>query len=114
VLTGSVSLKCYLVQDCNIARYAFPKKKNEGRMSILDVITEQRRADVAAARLVVSEQQLRDQIRATEAALGPALDVLDRLNAPVVSDVRKRRSIKMMVSNVLDADMAFACMYFIY
>ncbi|KAF1317240.1 Tryptophan biosynthesis protein trp1, partial [Globisporangium splendens] len=75
---GSVSPEC-----CQWQHHTFAEKKNEGRMSILDVITEQRRADVAAARLLVSEQQLRDRIRATETALGPALDVLGRLNAPV-------------------------------
>lgn len=53
-------------------------------MSILDDITAQRRADVAAAQLRVSQAQLREQIQATEAALGPALDVLARLNAPAV------------------------------
>lgn len=58
-------------------------------MSILDEITEQRRVDVAAAKQHVTAQQLRDKIRETEAAFGPALNVLDRLNAPVVSAQRE-------------------------
>ncbi|TYZ57730.1 hypothetical protein PybrP1_000714 [[Pythium] brassicae (nom. inval.)] len=51
-------------------------------MSILEEITAQRRADIAEAQQHVSEEQLRNRIRMTEATLGPALDVLARLNAP--------------------------------
>jgi hypothetical protein len=49
-------------------------------MSILDVIAEQRRADVAQAKLQVSEETLRARIQANE----PALDVIARLHAPAV------------------------------
>lgn len=63
--------------------------RKQRNMSILDEITKQRRVDVAAAKQHVTAQQLRDKIRETEAALGPALNVLDRLNAPVVSAQRE-------------------------
>lgn len=58
-------------------------------MSILDEITEQRRVDVAAAKQHVTAQQLREKIREIEGTFGPALNVLDRLNAPVVSAQRE-------------------------
>ncbi|KAJ0405198.1 hypothetical protein ATCC90586_008826 [Pythium insidiosum] len=49
---------------------------------ILDEITAQRRADVAAAKQIVSATALREKIEATERRLGPALNVIERLNAP--------------------------------
>ncbi|GLE00662.1 hypothetical protein PINS_up009450 [Pythium insidiosum] len=51
-------------------------------MSILDDITAQRRADVAAAKQSVSAATLREKIEATERTFGPALNVIARLNAP--------------------------------
>lgn len=68
-----------------VAQKVASVRKKYRKMSILDVITKQRRVDVADAKQRVSEQQLREKIRATERTFGSALNVLDRLNAPVVS-----------------------------
>ncbi|TMW64388.1 hypothetical protein Poli38472_013010 [Pythium oligandrum] len=54
----------------------------EELMSILDEITAQRRVDVAHAKQQVAPDALRTQIQTTEAQFGPALDVIQRLNAP--------------------------------
>ncbi|RLN46240.1 hypothetical protein BBJ29_006609 [Phytophthora kernoviae] len=51
-------------------------------MNILQEITAQRRLDVAAAKQLLSAEQLQKKIEATESVYGPALPVLERLNAP--------------------------------
>jgi hypothetical protein len=58
-------------------------------MTILHEITAQRQLDVAAARAAVPPEKLRERIAAAEAAVGPALDVLARLNAPPVRPPRR-------------------------
>ncbi|ETI37836.1 tryptophan biosynthesis protein TRP1 [Phytophthora nicotianae] len=50
--------------------------------NILEEIAAQRRLDVAAAKQVVSTDDLAKKIEHTESVYGPALPVLERLNAP--------------------------------
>ncbi|KAL7678973.1 putative N-(5'phosphoribosyl) anthranilate isomerase (PRAI), ribulose-phosphate binding barrel [Plasmopara halstedii] len=50
---------------------------------ILDVIASQRRLDVAIAKQTVSAEDLANKIVQTESVYGPALPVLEHLNAPV-------------------------------
>lgn len=83
-ITGQKSSFFIKCENIHTTSFASAEGEANTHMSILDEITAQRRTDVVEAKQRVSATQLRDQIRVTEERLGPALDVLARLNAPAV------------------------------
>ncbi|RLN75198.1 hypothetical protein BBJ28_00010808 [Nothophytophthora sp. Chile5] len=86
-------------------------------MNILQEIAAQRRQDIAAAKQRVPAEQLVKEIEATENVYGPALPVLERLNAPAVRGIytlqkrkgRKEAHVVCYVSAFVEGGMERHC-----